>query len=77
VPHVLEAYVTTGSADVVCKVACPSHEDLQATLVSINRSASVVRSTSVVVLSVLVAPRVLPLLATAGGRTGRAPAYRR
>ncbi len=77
VPHVLEAYVTTGSADVVCKIACPSHEDLQATLVSINRSASVVRSTSVVVLSVLVAPRVLPLLATAGGRTGRAPAYRR
>jgi hypothetical protein len=74
---VLEAYVTTGTGDVLCKVACPSHEVLQSTLVALDRSASVVRSTSVVVLSVLVAPRVLPLLATAGGRPGRAPAYRR
>lgn len=78
IPHVLEAYVTTGSADVLCKVATPSHQVLQTTLVRIDRSASVVRSTSVVILSTLVAPRTLPLLATAAApRAIRAPAYRR
>lgn len=76
-PNVLEAFVTTGTGDVLCKIAASSHEDLQETLLHLNRSATVVRSTSVIVLSVLVAPRVLPML-TAGsvpGRT-RAPAYR-
>lgn len=78
IPQVLEAYVTTGSADVLCKVATASHADLQTTLLRLNGSPAVVRSTSVVTLSVLVEPRVLPLLNSAGpGRRGRAPAYRR
>jgi DNA-binding Lrp family transcriptional regulator len=61
-PGVLEAYGTTGSGDVLCRVAAGSHEDLQDALVALNRSAAVVRSTSVVVLSRLVEPRTLPLL---------------
>jgi DNA-binding Lrp family transcriptional regulator len=78
IPHVLEAYVTTGTSDVLCKVATPSHAELQATLVRLDQSSSVVRSTSVVVLSVLVEPRVLPLLRTAErARSSRAPGYRR
>ena len=78
IPHVLEAYVTTGTSDVLCKVATPSHAELQSTLVRLDQSASVVRSTSVVVLSVLVEPRVLPLLGTTEPEhSGRAPAYRR
>jgi DNA-binding Lrp family transcriptional regulator len=76
-PNVLEAYVTSGTADVVCKIAATSHEDLQATLLHISRSGSVVRSTSVIVLSELVRPRVLPMLKKgAEGSTTRAPAYR-
>jgi DNA-binding Lrp family transcriptional regulator len=76
-PNVLEAYVTSGTADVVCKIAATSHEDLQTTLLHISRSGFVVRSTSVIVLSELVRPRVLPMLkkdAVAG--VSRAPAYR-
>jgi DNA-binding Lrp family transcriptional regulator len=76
VPEVLEAYATTGSSDVLCKVACASHARLQDTLLTLDRSPAVVRSTSVVVLSVLVPPRVLPLLATAEAPPSRAPAYR-
>jgi DNA-binding Lrp family transcriptional regulator len=77
IPHVLEAYVTTGSSDVLCKVATPSHAELQATLVRLDQSPSVVRSTSVVVLSVLVAPRIIPLLRqNESPKHGRAPAYR-
>lgn len=77
VPAVLEAYATTGSSDVLCRIAAVSHEDLQETLLRIDRSGTVTRSTSVVVLSTVVAPRTLPLLERRP-RPGpsRAPAYR-
>ncbi|GAY07146.1 Lrp/AsnC family transcriptional regulator [Pseudonocardia sp. N23] len=76
-PAVLEAYATTGSSDVLCRLAASSHEDLQRTLLELNRSGVVARSTSVVVLSEVVAPRTLPLLRSRPRDTPRrAPAYR-
>ncbi|MGJ9412712.1 Lrp/AsnC family transcriptional regulator [Aeromicrobium sp. CF4.19] len=75
-PNVLEAHVTSGSADVLCKIAAASHEDLQDVLLHMSTSGSIVRSTSVVVLSELVAPRVLPMLARDVTAGGRAPRYR-
>ncbi len=76
-PNVLDAYVTSGAADVVCKIAATSHEDLQSVLLHISQSGTVVRSTSVIVLSELVKPRVLPMLRKgATGSSSRAPAYR-
>ncbi|MEJ3654736.1 Lrp/AsnC family transcriptional regulator [Actinomycetes bacterium KLBMP 9759] len=78
IPGVLSAYATTGSADVLCHIAAASHEDLHATLLEVDRSPAVMRSTSVVVLSEVVAPRTLPLLRAAGlPSPSRAPAYRR
>jgi DNA-binding Lrp family transcriptional regulator len=74
IPEVLEAHVTTGSYDVVCRVATASHAQLQD--VRINQSPSVSRSTSVMVLSVLIPPRALPLLETRATPAARAPAYR-
>ena len=62
IPGVLEAYATTGAGDVLCRVAASSHEALQRILVTLNRSPTVVRSTSVVILSRLVPFRTLPLL---------------
>jgi DNA-binding Lrp family transcriptional regulator len=77
-PAVLEAYATTGSSDVLCRLAASSHEDLQQALLALNRSPSVGRSTSVVVLSVVVPPRTGPLLESpARPAPPRAPAYRR
>jgi DNA-binding Lrp family transcriptional regulator len=77
-PSVLEAYATTGSSDVICRLAASSHEDLHQALLALDRSPSVGRSTSVVVLSVVVPPRSLPLLASAPREAPRrAPAYRR
>ncbi len=76
-PAVLEAYATTGSSDVLCRLAASSHEDLQQTLLALNRSPTVGRSTSVVVLSEVVAPRTLPLLRSRPrDAPRRAPAYR-
>lgn len=69
VPGVLEAHATTGVGDVLCRVAAASHETLQQTLVELNRSPAVVRSTSVVVLSEIVPWRTLPLLAAAAAPT--------
>ncbi|MBF6245410.1 MULTISPECIES: Lrp/AsnC family transcriptional regulator [Nocardia] len=77
IPGVLEAYATTGSSDVLCRIGADSHSGLQAVLLSIDRSAAVVRSHSVIVLSTVVAHRTLPLLRTLtpAGRS-KAPAYR-
>ncbi len=75
IPGVLEAHATTGSGDVLCRVAAGSHDALQETLLAIDRSPSVRRSTSVIALSCLVPWRTLPLLRSAaapgGGRSPR------
>ncbi|GAA1864981.1 Lrp/AsnC ligand binding domain-containing protein [Pseudonocardia ailaonensis] len=76
-PAVLEAYATTGSSDVLCRLAASSHEDLQRTLLALDRFPMITRSTSVIVLSDVVAPRTLPLLRSTHRDTPRrAPAYR-
>jgi DNA-binding Lrp family transcriptional regulator len=77
IPGILEAHATTGSGDVLCRVAASSHEALQQILVELNRSASVVRSTSVVALSCVVPWRTLPLLRSEAVQgSGRSPSYR-
>jgi DNA-binding Lrp family transcriptional regulator len=75
-PGVLEAHATTGTGDVLCRVAARSHGELQQTLLQLGRSGSVVRSTSVVALSELVPSRALPLLTADGGAPARAPRHR-
>ncbi|MEV0548193.1 Lrp/AsnC family transcriptional regulator [Nocardia salmonicida] len=77
IPGVVEAYATTGSGDVLCRIGADSHAGLQAVLLSIDRTGSVVRSHSVVVLSTVVAHRTMPLLHTlTPAGTAKAPAYR-
>lgn len=76
IPEVLEAHVTTGSFDVVCRVATESHARLQDVLVRIDQSPSVMRSTSVMILSELIPPRTLPLLESRAAPAGRAPSFR-
>ncbi|MFG3341356.1 Lrp/AsnC family transcriptional regulator [Glycomyces sp. NPDC048151] len=77
IPAVVEAYSTTGASDVVCRLAAPSHEGLQEALLELNRSPTIGRTTSVVILSVVVPPRTLPLLVSAPRQAPRrAPAYR-
>jgi DNA-binding Lrp family transcriptional regulator len=75
-PGVLEAHATTGTGDVLCRVAARSHGELQQTLLQLGRSATVVRSTSVVALTELVPLRTLPLLASADPPPARAPGRR-
>jgi DNA-binding Lrp family transcriptional regulator len=75
-PAVLEAYATTGSSDVICRLAASSHEELQQILLALNRSPSIGRTTSVIVLSDVVRRRAIPLLASTPRRAPkRAPSY--
>ena len=77
IENVVEAHATTGSGDVVCRVAARSHEALQQVLLDLNRSRAVARSTSVVILSELVSRRTLPLVRSgASVGSGRSPSYR-
>lgn len=77
IPGVVEAYTTTGTGDVLCRIAAASHADLQETLLLLNHSTAIDRSTSVIALTTVVAHRVLPLLAQrTSARPTRAPAYR-
>src|SRR5689334_2431550 len=64
-PGVIEAYATTGTGDVVCRLAAASNAHLQQLLVELNESEAIRRSTSVVILSTLVRPRAIPLLSAA------------
>ncbi len=61
-PGVLEAWATTGSGDVVARLAAASNDELQQLLLDLTSSDAVRRSTSVVILGVVVAPRTMPLL---------------
>jgi DNA-binding Lrp family transcriptional regulator len=61
-PGVLEAYATTGTGDVVCRLAASSNADLQNLLLQLNESDIIRRSTSVVILSTIVGSRALPLV---------------
>ena len=77
IPGIVEAHATTGSGDVLARIAARSHDDLQRTLLQVSRSGVVTRTTSVVVLSTVVPYRTLPLLeATERPTPTRAPAYR-
>lgn len=77
IPGIVEAHATTGSGDVLASIAATSHDDLQQTLLQVSRCEVVTRTTSVVVLSTVVARRTLPLLEhTSRPAPTRAPGYR-
>jgi DNA-binding Lrp family transcriptional regulator len=76
-PGVIEAYATTGTGDVVCRLAAASNDELQLLLLELNRIDAIRRSTSVVILSIVVPPRTLPLLLDANRPiSGRTPSFR-
>lgn len=66
-PGVVEAYATTGTGDVACRLAAASNSALQSLLLELNKADAIRRSTSVVILSVIVAPRAIPLLLDSHG----------
>lgn len=70
-PHVLEVNATTGSGDLVVRVAARTHEELQGLLQEILAIEGLVRTTTRVALTTPVPYRVAPLLAHITGASGR------
>jgi DNA-binding Lrp family transcriptional regulator len=65
IPHVLEAYGTTGPRDLLCRVVARDNEHLQEIINAILHAPSVRRSTSYIAMSEQIAPRTAPLLRAA------------
>lgn len=71
-PEVIEAHGVTGEGDVHCRIACRSHQELQAVLLRLGGSAAIVRTSSTVALSEVVHYRVVPALVLAAGELANA-----
>jgi DNA-binding Lrp family transcriptional regulator len=65
-PEVLEVYAVSGPQDLVCRVAARDTEHLQAIVNSLLAADAIRRSTSYVVLSRPIRPRVQPLVDRVG-----------
>ena len=63
IPEVLEAHTITGEADLMVRLVARSNADLQRVIDLVVASPSVVRASTVIVLSTEIPPRVTPLLA--------------
>ncbi|MEO1061887.1 MAG: Lrp/AsnC family transcriptional regulator [Actinomycetota bacterium] len=61
IPEVIEAHTTSGTGDVLVKVAGRSNVDLQRVLTRLLDHSAVLRTDTTIVLSTLFAPRTLPL----------------
>lgn len=61
-PHVIEAFVTTGGADVQCRMVARSTAHLQELLLELSRHPAVTRTKSSVILSSLVSHRKVQAL---------------
>jgi DNA-binding Lrp family transcriptional regulator len=62
IPHVIEAYSTTGDADLFCRVVARDHSDLETVIQEIIAIEGVVRTRSEIALSERVHHRVLPIV---------------
>lgn len=62
IPEIVEAYMTTGPSDLVCRVVAYDNDHLGQLLSQILAIPGVSRVTSSLVLATRIAPRVLPLI---------------
>jgi DNA-binding Lrp family transcriptional regulator len=62
IPHILEAFSTTGDADLFCRVVARDHTDLETVIQEIIAIEGVVRTRSEIALSERVHNRVLPIV---------------
>ncbi|MEV0595722.1 Lrp/AsnC family transcriptional regulator [Nonomuraea cavernae] len=69
--HVLEVCTTTGTSDVMARVACRSHAELQSLIQEVLTIRGVVRSTTEIALTTPVQYRLGPLLETLTSEQGR------
>jgi DNA-binding Lrp family transcriptional regulator len=62
IPEVLEVHTITGEGDLLCRIVGRDNDDLQRVIDDVVGDTNVVRMSTLIALSVVVAPRILPLV---------------
>jgi DNA-binding Lrp family transcriptional regulator len=70
IPEVLEVHTITGQGDLLCRIVARDNDDLQRVIDDLVSDADILRTATLIALSTVVPPRVLPLVeAAANGRS--------
>ncbi|WP_129669505.1 Lrp/AsnC family transcriptional regulator [Phytoactinopolyspora endophytica] len=67
IPEVLEVHTITGQGDLLCRIVARDNDDLQRVIDDLVGDADIVRTSTLIALSTVVGPRMLPLVRSAGG----------
>jgi DNA-binding Lrp family transcriptional regulator len=67
IPEVLEVHTITGPGDLLCRIVARDNDDLQRVIDDLVSDADIVRTSTLIALSTVVAPRVMPLVEAASG----------
>lgn len=67
IPEVLEVHTITGQGDLLCRIVARDNDDLQRVIDDLVGDADIVRTSTLIALSTVVGPRVLPLVRAAAG----------
>lgn len=62
IPEVIEVHTITGQADLICRIVARDNDDLQRVIDDLVGDADIVRTSTVIALSTVVGPRMLPLV---------------
>lgn len=65
IPEVLEVHTITGDGDLLCRIVGRDNDDLQRVIDDLVGDADVVRMSTLIALSVVIPPRILPLVGAA------------
>jgi DNA-binding Lrp family transcriptional regulator len=69
IPEVLEVHTITGPGDLLCRIVSRDNDDLQRVIDDLVGDVDVVRTSTLIALSTVVGPRVLPLVEAAAGNS--------
>lgn len=72
IPEVLEVHTITGQGDLLCRIVARDNDDLQRVIDDLVGDDDIVRTSTLIALSTVVAPRILPLVESAAAGTASA-----
>ncbi|GMA85902.1 hypothetical protein GCM10025868_11520 [Angustibacter aerolatus] len=70
IPEVLEVHTITGQGDLLCRLVARDNDDLQRVVDGLVADDDITRTSTVVALTCVLPPRVLPLVHAAAQREG-------
>jgi DNA-binding Lrp family transcriptional regulator len=76
IPEVLEVHTITGPGDLLCRIVSRDNDDLQRVIDDLVGDVDIVRTSTLIALSTVVGPRVLPLVDAAAKNSGPTPLAR-